>query len=151
MSTIAKLILLATALWPFVVLAGNVRRTISLSFVTAAAAATFAGGLSYSFYGMGRHPHVSTIFAILFFLWPVALAAAKIREPSLSWHRLWISVPLMSWFTITTAVSSDYPEQGTGGGFGMLVTLVLGWFYMIPIFGLMHLCFIMLRHDRPKP
>jgi hypothetical protein len=148
MSTFAKLTLLATALWPFVVLAGNVRRTIPLSFVTAAVVATFIGALSYYLHGLGRHPHVSTIFLILFFLWPVALIVAKLREPSLSWRRMWLSVPLMSWFSVTTAVSSDYPVQGAGGGFGMLITLAFGWLYMLPIFGLIHVCFIFFRHAR---
>jgi hypothetical protein len=148
MSIFAKLLLVAVGVWPFAVLVGNVRRTISMSFVTAAAIATSIGAVFYYLYGSGRHPHVSTVFLVLFFLWPVALFIAKIREPSLPWRQLWISVPLMSWFTITLAVSMDYPVQGGGGGFGMLVTLVLGWLYMVPFFGFLHLFHIVFRYAR---
>ncbi len=150
MSIFAKLILLALGLWPFAILAGNVRQTVSVSFVTAAAISTFFGAVFYWLHGLGRHPHVSTVFLILFFLWPVALIAAKIRAPSLSWQRLWLSVPLMSWFTVTTTVSTDYPVNGAGGGLGMLVTLVLGWFYMLPFFGVFHLGYILLRYARTR-
>ena len=148
MSLFTKLILVAVGVGPFAVLFGNARRTISFSFVSAAAVAAFLGGVFYSIYGLGRHPHVSTVFLLLFFLWPVALIAAKIREPSLSWQRLWLSVPFMSWFTMVIAVCTDYPVQGAGGGLGMLVTLILGWFYMLPFFGLLHVGYILCQYAR---
>jgi hypothetical protein len=146
MSTFAKVVLIAFGLAPFVVLASNVRRTLSFDFVLMVTVSTLMGGVFYFLHGLGRHPHVSTVFLILFFLWPPALLVAKVLDPALAWSRLWLSVPLMSWFTMTTGVSTDYPVQGAAGG--MFFTLLLGWFPMLPFFLVLHLCYILFHYAR---
>lgn len=143
-----KILLLAIGAAPFLILAGNAFRRITFNFVYAVLLSTIAGAVFYCCFGAGRHPHVSSIFSILFVLWPPALIAAKVLNPSISWTRLWISVPFMSWFTCTTAVAVDYPVNGAGGGLGMLVTLVASWFYMIPIFGLLFLVYALIARHR---
>lgn len=146
MPPLAKLILLAFGLAPFIALFKNVRQPDSWAFVFTAAISTLAGAAFYDSYCMGRHPRIAGVFLVLSISWPVALIIAKVLTPSIPWKRLWITVPLMSWFTIVTAVSTNYPVNGGGGGFGMLFNLVVGWVYMIPVFGVFQLaCMLILR------
>ena len=151
MNTFEKLLLLALGLMPFCVLLGNALRKISFNFVYATALSTLGRAIFYSLFGgAGNHPHVSSVFLIFFLLWPIALIVTKFYSPWISWTRLWLSVPIMSWFTCTIGVAVDYPVDGAGGGLGMFVTLVASWFYMVPIFAILHLLYLTVAWLRSK-
>jgi len=139
-----KILLVAFGLTPFLFLLGNATRKIAFGFLPATLISAGCGAFLLYLTGLGQHPHVSSIFAFLFLLWPVALIAVKIFCASISWKQLWLSVPIMSWFTVNALVSTDYPVNGGGGGFAMLVTMCIGWFYLIPVFGLLHLLYLLI-------
>lgn len=138
-----KSLLLATGFAPFLFLLGNATRRIRFEFLPATFISCGCGALLLYFCGLGRHPRVSSIFVYLFLLWPLALILAKAIYPSFSWKKLWLSVPVMSWFTVNTAIAIDYPISGGGGGFAMLVNLCIAWFYLVPVFGIFQLLYLL--------
>ena len=136
-----KVLLVGIGLTPYVFLIGNATRKIAFPFLHATVISAGGGALLLYHVGMGRHPHVSIIFQALFFLWPVALIVAKTFCARFSWKQLWLSVPIMSWLTVNTFIAVDYPVNGGGGGLAMLVNLCIGWIYLIPLFGILHLLY----------
>ena len=59
---------------------------------------------------------------------------AKIVWKRISWAGIWISIPIVSWLSINGMVQASNDVSGGGGGFYILVSLLLGWAYMIPPF-----------------
>jgi uncharacterized protein YqgC (DUF456 family) len=92
-----------------------------------------------------NHARLADAFLILFFAWPIVLIVFKLICRQIKWRWLWLSVPIMSWSTVNAAVSLDYPVNGGGGGTGKLVSQLIGWFYMIPIFGILCLGFLVVE------
>lgn len=97
-----------------------------------------------------RHPRLANAIWLFFFLWPFVLIAFKARFPAQPWSRLWLTVPLVSWVTVNAAIRLDYPTQGAGGGMGMGVNLVVGWFYMLPLFGIVQLAFLFFQYVKRR-
>ena len=97
-----------------------------------------------------HHPIRANAVLVVFLLWPFALIAYKARHPAVRWSRLWLTVPVASWVLVNLALRLDYPTTGGGGGFGIAVNLALGWFYLLPIFGLLQLGFLFVQRLRRK-
>ena len=132
MEDIAKYILLALLVLPFVALASDARGKtdgIMLKVVFGVVALTMVIGFMVG--GLHQRPNVATVFNLAFIAWPILLLVAKGYNPNLTWATIWISVPVMSWYFVNTSMQFYYPTSGGGGGFGAALGLIAGWFYMV--------------------
>ena len=74
----------------------------------------------------------SEIFAVLYLLIPMGLVAYR-WQYDIAWWKLWLICASLSWVFFNTYMAIDPPNNG----FANFVYLVTGWFWMLPMFGLM--------------
>jgi len=134
-----KYFLLLVLLIPFLALALEVYKVTKFLLIAVTGAAVVSLVTCLIWGGFYQRPNVATIYSIAFFIWPFALCIARILNQEISWTRLWITVPIMSWYVVNVSMQFYYPASGGGGGLGYGLGLVLGWFYMVPVFALIFL------------
>jgi hypothetical protein len=88
-----------------------------------------------------HHPRLADLIYIAHLAWPFALIILKIIFRQIKWRWLWLTVPIVSWITINAADWVD-PQNGPAGVFARTVNLWIGWFFMIPLFGILCLGFL---------
>lgn len=83
-----------------------------------------------------RYPNVAEVFAVAGLVWLVALLIVKAKNPALSWMVLWMTVPVMSWYTVNVSLCLSQPISG--GGLGRMLGLRFGWLYLMIPFAVLH-------------
>jgi len=131
---------------PFVALTLEaVSKLNGLLIISAGSVAAVSVLIAFCFGGFQARPRIANLFLIAFCLWPIALIIAKIFNPSLSWRSLWLSVPVMSWYLVNMSMQFYYPVNAGGGGLGLLLGFIAGWFYMVIPFALLNGIFIAIK------
>jgi hypothetical protein len=70
------------------------------------------------------------------------LLIIKLIFPKAEWRWLWITVPVASWCIVNGRFLFDsYP----GDGAARIFSLIIGWMYMLPVFGILSLAFSLVR------
>jgi len=134
MKELLKLVMIFMLTLPFVALYHDARRGSRYLVPTLFAVTLLSGLICFFFGGFHQRPRVSNLFALAFLAWPVVLLFALKAAKPISWMAAWLSVPLMSWYTVNVSMQFWYPTNAGGGGMGFGLALVAGWLYMIPLF-----------------
>lgn len=135
MTDLIKWWLVLLLMLPFVALYVEARHRIKALLTVLLLVTVVSSFVALLHGGFHQRPRVANLFVMAFFAWPFALVIAKHKETGLSWTSAILSVPLMSWYTTNLGMQSWYPTSGGGGGLGLGIGLLLGWAYMIPLFG----------------
>jgi hypothetical protein len=149
---LAKYLLLLLLLLPFIALTTDaLKKTQSRMLVAVAGVVVISVFVVLATGDLGQHPNVADVFACAFFAWPIALLAAKARNPLLKWFDIWTSVPLMSWYLVNM-VTWFAPSSN---GFGAMLNLIAGGLYMpiifAPLFGVFVGIKAMIHHLKSTP
>lgn len=143
METIVKFILLILLPLPFLALAlDTLNMTKGVMIKVVCIVTTISALIAFNMGSLGQRPNVAAIYDYACITWPALLLVAKGFNPQLKWGALWLSVLLMSWYTVNMSMWFYYPVRGGGGGMGASVGLMLGWFYMVIPFAALSSLFV---------
>ncbi|MGC4015631.1 MAG: hypothetical protein QM755_14085 [Luteolibacter sp.] len=81
--------------------------------------------------GNARNEYLANALLGVWFLSALTLLSVKLRWSAIPWKILWAIAPAVSWLLLNLALVAEPPDNG----FGAMVTFFLGWFYLLPVFG----------------
>jgi hypothetical protein len=90
---------------------------------------------------MQWNQYLANAFMMLMLTIPACLLAAKLACPRLPWLVIFVAILVMSWI-VSNSILWAYPLDN---GFASVVIYLMGWVYMIPIFGVFSLFYIPMR------
>lgn len=140
---VVKLMLMALMALPFAALLSDMLGRTDGMMARVVIGVTIIFALSLGFGGFQERPNFSYVVLFAFCAWPILLLIAKGVRPSLSWHSIWMSVPIMSWFLVNLMIglTDGAPLRGVVG-------ILFGWIYMVLPFGILSAIFVGIQRGR---
>lgn len=134
---VVKFLLLVLVTIPFVALFSDMLGRTDGLMPRAVIGVTITFALGMVFGGFQERPNFAKFVFVAFCAWPIFLLIAKVVRPSISWHSIWVSVPIMSWFLVNLMIglTDGNPLRGVFG-------LILGWIYMAVLFAIISAIFV---------